>query len=90
MTNTTTQAGPTGRLALLLTAIRREGGDWTTKRVQDFYRTNPLPASNAPNGRLRHIARGDLRDLTAWGWLVQRDVKGRRFFTLSSRKDDGR
>lgn len=84
MTKTT---GPTGRLALLLTAIRREGGDWTTKRAQDFYRATPLPASNAPDGRLRHIARGDLRDLTVWGWLTQHDVQGRRFFTLNSRKD---
>jgi hypothetical protein len=53
-------SGPTGRLALLLAVIRREGGEWTTKRVQDFYRRTPLPARNALDGRLRHIARGDL------------------------------
>lgn len=80
-------SGPTGRLALLLAAIRREGGEWTTKRVQDFYRRTPLPAHNAPDGRLRHIARGDLRDLHVWGHLVLHEGNARRFYTLATRKD---
>jgi hypothetical protein len=80
-------SGPTGRLALLLAVIRREGGEWTTKRVQDFYRRTPLPARNAPDGRLRHIARGDLRDLHTWGHLVLHETTGRRYYTLNTRKD---
>jgi hypothetical protein len=80
-------SGPTGRLALLLAAIRREGGEWTTKKVQDFYRRQPLPARHAPDGRLRHIARGDLRDLRTWGHLVLHETTGRRFYTLAIRKD---
>jgi hypothetical protein len=94
VTNTTATAGasapasgPTGRLALLLAAIRREGGEWTTKRVQDFYRRTPLPARHAPGGRLRHIARGDLRDLHTWGHLVLHEGNARRFYTLAIRKD---
>ncbi|MFD3574729.1 hypothetical protein [Streptomyces sp. NPDC058644] len=84
---TATPTGPTGRLAQLLDAIRTHRGDWTTKRVQDLYRGTPLAPPNAPNGRLRAVARGDLRDLHAWGHLVEHDEKGRHFYTLNSRKD---
>ncbi|MFE0137664.1 hypothetical protein ACFWY6_39825 [Streptomyces sp. NPDC059037] len=77
----------TGRLAQLLDAIRTHRGEWTTKRVQDLYRGTPLAPPNAPAGRLRAVARGDLRDLHAWGHLVEHDEKGRHFYTLSTRKD---
>jgi hypothetical protein len=83
----TATPGPTGRLAQLLDAIRIHRGEWTTKRVQDLYRQSPLSPPNAPGGRLRHVARGDLRDLHAWGHLVLHEDKGRRFYTLATRKD---
>jgi hypothetical protein len=86
-TGTTATPGPTGRLAQLLDAIRTHRGEWTTKRVQDLYRLSPLSPPNAPEGRLRHVARGDLRDLHAWGHLVLHEDTGRRFYTLATRKD---
>jgi hypothetical protein len=84
---TATPAEPTGRVAQLLEAIRTHRGEWTTKRVQDLYRLSPLAPPNAPDGRLRHVARGDLRDLSAWGHLVLHEESGRRFYTLKCRKD---
>jgi alpha-D-ribose 1-methylphosphonate 5-triphosphate synthase subunit PhnI len=84
---TATPAEPTGRVAQLLEAIRTHRGEWTTKRVQDLYRLSPLAPPNAPDGRLRHVARGDLRDLCAWGHLVLHEESGRRFYTLKFRKD---
>jgi hypothetical protein len=83
----TATPGPTGRLAQLLDAIRTHRGEWTTKRVQDLYHLSPLSPPNAPEGRLRHVARGDLRDLHAWGHLVLHEDTGRRFYTLATRKD---
>jgi hypothetical protein len=83
----TATPGPTGRLAQLLDAIRTHRGEWTTKRVQDLYRLSPLSPPNAPEGRLRHVARGDLRDLHTWGYLVLHEDTGRRFYTLATRKD---
>jgi hypothetical protein len=83
----TATPGPTGRVAQLLDAIRTHRGEWTTKRVQDLYRLSPLSPPNAPEGRLRHVARGDLRDLHAWGHLVLHEDTGRRFYTLATRKD---
>jgi hypothetical protein len=84
---TATPTEPTGRVAQLLEAIRTHRGEWTTKRVQDLYRLSPLAPPNAPDGRLRHVARGDLRDLCAWGHLVLHEESGRRFYTLKFRKD---
>jgi hypothetical protein len=85
MTETTTQAGPTGRLALLLTAIRDEGGEWTTVRVMRLYQQ--LGPRDARIAHMRSVARGDLRVLRAQGWLKQHDPSRRRFFTLNTRKD---
>lgn len=80
---TTTQAGPTGRLALLLAAIRRQGGRWTTARTARFYKG----FVDVPETRRRAVARGDLRDLHAWGWLDLNDAPDYRHYTLNSRKD---
>lgn len=76
----------TGRLARLLDAIRTHRGEWTTKSVQDLYRGTPLAPSDAPGGRLRVVARGDLHELRAVGHLVMHEERGRRYFTLNTRK----
>lgn len=95
MTNATVQAGaatqapaagPTGRLAHLLAQIRQHGGRWTTNRAFAVYRRLPALA-DMPLGKVRTVARGDLRDLAAWGWLVAHDDTGRREYTLDTRKD---
>lgn len=83
----TPASGPTGRVAVLLDAIRTHRGEWTTRRVQQLYRDSPLPITQAPDGRLRAVARGDLRDLAAWGHLLLNEAAGRRFYTLATRKD---
>lgn len=83
---TTAQATPTGRLAELLTAIREQRGHWTTSRVFRFYRGLPSLADMGP-GQVRIVARGDLRDLAAWGWLIAHDNTGRREYSLNTRKD---
>ncbi|MGW0537847.1 hypothetical protein [Streptomyces sp. NPDC003032] len=72
--------GPTGRTAQLLDAIRAHRGEWTTGRVQELYRS---PGFDAPQ---RGTARRDLHTLHAMGHLVEHDMKGRRFYTLNSRK----
>ena len=69
------------RRAVLLDAIEAQQGEWTTRRVQKFYRTGGIPAP------LRVTARKDLQALHMTGHLVQNDDKGRRFFTLNTRKD---
>lgn len=79
-------AGPTGRIALLLAEIRTRGGRWTTIRVARLYRRMPC-AQDIPPGRLRAVARGDLRDLHVWGYLALHDEPSNRYYTLSSRKD---
>jgi hypothetical protein len=81
------QATPTGRVANLLTAIRQQRGEWTTKRVLALYRRLSLTPRDAHRACQRSVARGDLRDLAAWGWLVQHDEPNRLFYTLNSRKD---
>lgn len=79
-------AGPTGRLAYLLDTIRAQGGRWTTSRAFRAYRHHPA-LTGMPLGQIRAVARGDLRDLAAWGWLVAHDDTGRREYTLNPRKD---
>lgn len=87
--DTTTPAGPTGRLSDLLAAIRWTGGRWTTNKAFAVYRNLPALAG-MPLGQIRTVARGDLRDLAAWGWLTAHDNTGRREYTLSTRKDHAR
>ena len=81
---TTVQAGPTGRLAVLLNAIREQRGRWNAIRALRLYRHLNV---NVPPAQLRAIARGDLRDLAAWGWLQLHDQPSNPFYTLNSRKD---
>lgn len=93
MSDTTVQAGtvvpaagPTGRLADLLTAVCRQRGEWTTKRVMRLYLRLPS-TREIPPGRLREVARGDLRDLHAWGHLERVEQPGRLYYRLNTQKD---
>lgn len=80
-------AGPTGRLAHLLTAIREQRGEWTTKRVLALYRRLNLGPTGARYAHLRSVARHDLRDLCTWGYLVRSNDPNRLFYTLNQQKD---
>lgn len=79
--------GPTGRVARLLDAIRTGRGRWTTTRAAQFYRDARIEPPGAQWSRTRTVARGDLRDLAAWGHLVRHEEPGRQYFTLKTRKD---
>lgn len=79
--------GPTGRVGQLLDAIRTRRGRWTTQQVARFYRDNVRSLDGMPFGQVRTVARGDLRDLAAWGHLVRHEEPGRQYFTLKTRKD---
>jgi hypothetical protein len=83
-------AGPTGRLAALLAAIRQQGGEWTTKRALACYRQARLTPVDMRHAHLRSVARGDLRDLCAWGWLIQHDEPNHLHYTLNTRRGDAR
>ncbi|MFC9465168.1 hypothetical protein [Streptomyces coelicoflavus] len=89
---TTTAAGPTGRVGQLLDAIRTARGEWPVHRAIAFYRDNVPALRSMPHRHLRTVARGDLRDLTAWGHLQRHDdpENARRFYTLKTRKDGAR
>jgi hypothetical protein len=79
--------GPTGRVAQLLDAIRTHRGRWTVTRTTHLYRALPSTAA-IPTSKRRVIARGDLRDLHAWGHLDQHDPDDApRYYTLKTRKD---
>lgn len=78
-------AGPTGRLAELLNTIRQQGGEWTTGRVVRLY-LRLASTRDMPPGRLRVVARGDLRDLHAWGHLIRRETPGRQCYILNHQK----
>ncbi|MFH8336904.1 hypothetical protein [Streptomyces sp. AM6-12] len=70
------------RVALLLDAVMAQGGEWTTRRVQRFYRATGIPAP------LRATARKDLHALHMQGHLVlHEEDAGRRFYTVNTRKD---
>jgi hypothetical protein len=84
---TATPAGPTGRVAQLLDAIRTAHGRWTTVTAFRFYRGHLRDLDNIPNTQLRAVARGDLRDLAAWGHLLRHEEPGRQYYTLKTRKD---
>jgi hypothetical protein len=83
---TATATGPTCRVAQLLDAIRTTRGRWTTTRAAQFYRNAHIEPPGAQWSRTRTVARGDLRDLAAWGHLLRHEEPGRQFYTLSSRK----
>lgn len=84
---TATPTGPTGRVAQLLDAIRTTRGRWTTTRAAQFYRDNRIEPPGAQWSRTRTVARGDLRDLAAWGHLLRQEEPGRQYYTLTTRKD---
>ena len=86
--STAPAAGLTGRLAALLTVIRRQHGRWNATRVVRYYRRLDTPM-DLPDTRVRAVARGDLRDLAALGWLVLHDEPSNRHYTLNTRKDEG-
>lgn len=83
----TATPGPTGRVKQLLDAIRTARGTWTTSRAFQFYRDNFRATDGLPLGQIRTVARGDLRDLAAWGHLTVSDTSGRREYRLATRKD---
>lgn len=83
---TSPAAGLTGRLAELLAEIEKRRGRWTTIRVVRLYHRLPS-TGEIPPGHLRAVARGDLRDLAAWGHLVLRDEPSNKHYTLNTRKD---
>lgn len=83
-------AGPTGRLAELLTEIRKRRGRWNTNRAARFYRDHGIAPPGAQWSRTRTVARGDLRDLHAWGYLVLRDEPNNKHYTLNTRKAPSR
>lgn len=62
------------RLALLRSAVQRDGGVWTTKRVQDLYRGLGLLVS------ARSVFRGDLLSLVREGALRLDDSGNDRRF----------
>lgn len=74
---------PTGRLAHLMTEIRRHPGRWNATRVVRLYRR--LDAVDLPDTKVRAVARGDLRDLAAWGWLTLHDAPSNRYYTPTNR-----
>lgn len=82
----TLAAGPTGRAGELLAEIRRQGGRWNATRTVRLYRRLDS-AADLPDTKVRAVARGDLRDLAAWGYLTLHDEPSNRYYTLNSRKD---
>lgn len=80
-------AGPTGRLAHLLAAIRTQRGEWTTKRVLALYRRLRLEPDGMRYTHLRSVARSDLRDLARMGHLVQHGEPNNLRHTLNTQKD---
>lgn len=81
----TATPGPTGRVGQLLDAIRTDPGTWTTNKAFEIYRLLPAHAG-MPLGQIRTFARGDLRDLAAWGHLTASETSGRREYHLNTRK----
>lgn len=84
---TTVPAGPTGRVAQLLDAIRTARGQWPVHRAVAFFRDNVPALRSMPHRHLRTVARGDLRDLAAWGHLTRHEEPGRQYYLLKTRKD---
>lgn len=84
---TSTSARPTGRIAHLLTEVRRQGGRWNATRVVRLYRR--LDTVDLPDTKVRATARGDLRDLAAWGWLMLHDEPSNRYYTPAIRNTPG-
>jgi hypothetical protein len=84
MTETTTLARPTGRLAQLLDAMAADDSSWSSSKAFTFYRSHVRSLAGMPHGQVRAVARGDLRDLTVWGHLVEHDEPGHRSYSLTT------
>lgn len=82
-------AGLTGRVADLYAEIRRQRGRWNATRTVRLYRRLDSTAG-IPDTKVRAVARGDLRDLAAWGFLTLHDEPSNRHYTLNHRKDTAR
>ncbi|NGO68009.1 hypothetical protein [Streptomyces boncukensis] len=67
--------GPNARRAVLIEAIRAQGGEWMAGRTHLFYRST----GDGPNWA---IARDDFKALAHRGLLDRHDAGARRFFTL--------
>lgn len=65
------------RLRLLIDLIRKQGGEWTPRRVDRAYATHGY---NAPT---RSTHRHDLKALYRLGVLDQREQPGRRWYVPS-------
>ncbi|MDX2763368.1 hypothetical protein PV729_45540 [Streptomyces europaeiscabiei] len=78
-------AGLTGRLADLYATIRRQRGQWNATRTVRLYRRLDSTAG-LPDTKVRAVARGDLHDLAAWGYLQLHDEPSNRHYTLNHRK----
>ncbi|MFG2826050.1 hypothetical protein ACGFWI_00980 [Streptomyces sp. NPDC048434] len=70
------------RRQALAAAIRRQGGEWTKRRVLRLWN-----AAGYPIPRSTHTARRDLSVLQRRGLLLCHETPGRRFYTC---KDDAR
>jgi hypothetical protein len=81
----TTLARPTGRLAHLLNAMAASGESWTSGQVHRFYRRHVCSLASLPAHKVREVARGDLRDLAAWGHLTAHGPDNRRSYSLTNR-----
>lgn len=62
------------RLEILIAAISRQSGEWTTERVRRLYTAANYPAP------MRHTARRDLTALLRAGLLELHDEIGRRYY----------
>lgn len=80
----TPQATPTGRLAQLLDVMAASGEQWTSGQVHRFYRRHVRSLANMPAHKVRKVARGDLRILTAWGRLTAHGPDNRRSYSLNT------
>ena len=69
------------RLALLIALVRRQGGEWTTARVQRAYR-------KAGHDGRPHNCRHDLKRLHRMGVLDRRETTGRRWYVPSRQTRD--
>lgn len=61
-----------------------DGDRWTTNKALRFYRGHVRSLAGASHGKVRAIARGDLRDLAAWGWLTAHDVASHSEYSLNT------
>ena len=84
MTDTIRRARPTGRLAQLLDAMATDSGPWSISRTFTFYRAHVRSLADMPHGKVRAVARGDLRDLAAWGWLTAHGDDNHSSYSLTT------